>query len=83
MNFRLDFFMEISFHGRRCYGEQSDLGPYCLQYSYMIKSTVSYIRTSTDYKWLNNRSFVKKLNYANCITAFLIYVCFVKEMRKL
>ena len=28
--------------------------------SYIIKSTVSYIRTSTDYKWLNNRSFVKK-----------------------
>ena len=52
--------------------------------SYIIKSTVSYIRTSTDYKWLNNRSFVKKkLNYANCITVFLIYVCFVKEMCKL
>ena len=26
------FFMEISFHGNNVMGEQSDLGPYCLQY---------------------------------------------------
>ena len=58
-------------------GEQSDLGPYCLQY-------ISYTRALADDKWLNNGSFEeKKPNYANCITVFLIYVCFVKQMCKL
>ena len=28
--------------------EQPNLGPYCLQYKLHNKSTVSYIRTSTD-----------------------------------
>ena len=67
--------------------EQSDLGPYCFQYKLhninsKLHKNIQQTREGDD-KWLNNISFEKKLNYANCITVILIYVCFAKQMCKL
>ena len=48
-----------------------------------IVCNISYTRALADNKRLNNGSFEKKLNYANCTIVILIYVCFVKQMCKL
>ena len=69
--------MEISVYGRHVTGEQSDLGPYCLQYKLhkdingKLRKNINRLGKQT-ISGLITVHLKKKFNNANCITVILI-----------